>query len=166
MRQSLPAKLLGRAEADPAALSELAEGVLEAGRRRHRGVVVARAALVVTRLVEREEHLGAELAALFEDRVYHVRRGGFEARQVGIGVEPQHVIEHEARIGDRRRIGRHPLAPYALSVESAAFTCSTKPFSSSIAESMSSRWRRSWSMRDSHFSTVTRRCTWRSSPTS
>jgi len=49
---------------------------------------VARAAFLVAAVIEREQYLGDELAALVEYRVNHVWRRILEPRQVGIIGQP------------------------------------------------------------------------------
>jgi hypothetical protein len=68
--QALAAVLGVAAQRRPAALDVLGVGLLEALGRGHLvGGLVERAALGVAADVEREDHLGGELAALFEHRV-------------------------------------------------------------------------------------------------
>ena len=94
-------------QALPAALDVLVVGFLKAGGRGHRAVVMAGAALVVARLVDRLQHVLAQLAAFLQDRGDQVRRGVLEAGQVGVALHLQHVVEQEGHVLDRGAIGGH-----------------------------------------------------------
>ena len=107
MRHPLPADRLGKAERAPAALDELGIGLLIAVRRSDAAVVMAGAALLVARMVEREQHFGDELAALLEHRVDRVRSRILEARKIGVAIEADHLLENEARVAHRRSILGH-----------------------------------------------------------
>ena len=111
LRQALAAEFFRHRHADPAALDELAVGVLEAGRRGHAAVVVAGAAFLVADPVEGGEHLFGELAGFAQDRLDHVGAGVGEARQVAVALELEDVVEQEQGVVDGRLIGRHHSSP-------------------------------------------------------
>ena len=109
-RQALAAELGRRRDADPAAVDDLLEGVLEARRRRHAAVGRALAAFLVADAIERRQHVLAELRGLAEDRLDHVGRGVGEARQIGIALDVEDVVQQELHVLDRRLVARHRLS--------------------------------------------------------
>ena len=98
VRQSLSAEFFGCGEQTPARFAIRLIRFLEALRRRHRPVVVARAAFEVARLVDREQHFLAELPRLGQHRLDHVGGRVGEAGQVGIALDSEHVVKEEQRI--------------------------------------------------------------------
>ena len=157
MWQPLPTELLGRAERHPARLDELVIGFLESLGRRYRSVVMARAALLIARQVEREQHLGDEASAFFQHRVDRIRRRIFEPGEIGVAIETDHAVENETRVADGGIILGHDCSLFARQCASvsAAWTVFTKRLSSSTWASMSARCRLSRSIRARHFSMVT-----------
>lgn len=77
------------------------------------------AAMLVTRLIDRGEHLGTELAGLVDDRIDHVGRGVLEARQVAVAGKIKHFVDNEARVAGRRGVGRHHVFPWVSGVVGA-----------------------------------------------
>src|SRR3546814_4134634 len=71
MRQPLPAELLGCGQQTPAGVRIGFIGLLETLGRRHRTVVVTRAAFEVARLVDREQYFFAEFSRLGQHRLDH-----------------------------------------------------------------------------------------------
>ena len=59
---------------------------------------MACAALLIATVVEREQDLGDELAALVEHRVDHIGRGVLKAWQIGVAGQADDMIEDEARV--------------------------------------------------------------------
>ncbi len=107
IRQTL-ATIFGRhRQPHPAALTILVVGFLEALRRRHRTVGVARAALLVAHAVKRMHDVFGKPCRLFEDRFEHIRAGIGKAGQVGIALVAKHIIENEQGVRDGRLVGRH-----------------------------------------------------------
>ena len=69
MRQALPADRRVAGQGRPAAVAKRVPGLLEALGRGDHAIAVVVAAFFVTRAIDREQHLGAELAALLEHLV-------------------------------------------------------------------------------------------------
>ena len=110
-RQTEAAKLLRYRNADPAALDQLPVGFLEALGRRDGAVIAPPAALPIADLVERREHVFAELGRLGEDRLHHVGRGVGKARQIGEALHVKDVVEQKQRVFHRRLVDRHGCFP-------------------------------------------------------
>ena len=107
VRHALAAEFLGLRKRAPARLAELVEGFLEPLGRGDRTVLVAGTTFLVARLIDRGENLGAELAAFVDHGIGHVGAGRFEARQFGIALEIEHLIDDEAGVAGRRGIAGH-----------------------------------------------------------
>ena len=110
-RQVLAAEFGRRRNADPAALDQLLEGVLEAGRGGDAAVGVARAAFLVADPIERGEHFLAELGRLAQHRLDHIGRSVGKARQIAVAVEMEDVVQQEQRVVHGGLIGRHRSLP-------------------------------------------------------
>ena len=72
---------------------------------------MTRAALGVADLVEREQDFCHKSPALGQHGLDHVGRSAGEPRQVEVTIERDDMIEHEARVANRRRILRHKVDP-------------------------------------------------------
>ena len=105
--QALAAIVRVEAKAHPAAFLVLLEGFPETLRRRHRTVLVTRAAFLVAGLVDREEDLFRQPCAFLQDGLDDVGRRVGKAGQVVVALVFQNVVEHEKRVGDRCAIGGH-----------------------------------------------------------
>ena len=107
VRHALPAEFLRLRQSAPASLAELVVGFLETLRRRDGAVLVARAPFLVTRQVERSQHLGAKLAAFRQDRIGHIGARHLEAGQIAVAGEVEHFVDDETRIAGRGGVGGH-----------------------------------------------------------
>ncbi len=105
--KALAAEFLRHGKADPAALPVEVVSLLEALRRRHRGVLVAHAAFLVAGKVDREQHLLGELGRLAGNRLHHVPRRVGEARQVVVALQRQNVVQDEKRVIHGGLVDRH-----------------------------------------------------------
>ena len=110
-RQVLTAEFGRRRDAEPAALDQLLEGVLEAGRGGDAAVRVARAAFFVTDPVERGEHFLGKLAGFAQHGFDQIGRSLGKSRQVAVAVEMEDVVQQEQRVVNGRLIGRHRSPP-------------------------------------------------------
>ena len=162
LRQALPAIFLRCGQSRPAGLAPLPVGFLEAGRSGHRAIIGPLAANLVADLVERLEHLLAELAGLLEHRVDHVGAGVREPGQVGIAADVEDLVENEAGVAHRGGIDGHQLF---LGCSGSASDW-TKTSSSAIVASISTFWRWRASIRSLQRSAVTLSCVCCASPMS
>ena len=105
--QALAAIFLRNGKADPAAIRERLIGGLEAGGGRHGRVIMASAACLVARLVQRVQNFLAKLSGFGENLRHDVGGQVRETRQIAETLEIQHVIQEENRIVDRRLIAWH-----------------------------------------------------------
>ena len=113
--QSLAA-IVGRdGHAGPARFHETAIGFLEAPGRAHRAVLVV-AALLVGRTVERQQRVLAELRALLDHGVDHVRRRLLIAGQGRQRADIEELVEHETHVAERGAVGLHDRYPIRDSV--------------------------------------------------
>src|SRR6185312_7158750 len=97
--------------ADPAALDQLPEGILEAGGRGDAAVGAADAAFAVAGAVERGQNLLAELRRLAQNGFDNIGRGVGKARQITVTVEMEDVVQQEQRVIHWRLVGRHRQSP-------------------------------------------------------
>ena len=110
-RQALAAELGRHRNADPAALHQLLERLLETGGRGHAAVGLARAAFSVADAVERGEDFLAELRSFAQHRLDEIGRGVGKARQIAVTLEVENVIEQEQRVVHGGLIARHDPLP-------------------------------------------------------
>ena len=103
---TLPAKLLGHSEPRPAGLGILLVRLLPALGRLHRRILgIVHAAHLITRRVERQQHLLAELRDVVDDVVHVLQgHGGRNLRIVLLAV--QHLGEHKLDVTHGRLEGR------------------------------------------------------------
>ena len=96
---------IGR-KASPAPFDEPVVGLLEALGRAHHAVLVD-AALLVTRAIDREQHVLAELRALLDHRIDHVCGRLLVARQPAQLLDVEQLVQDEAHVALRRVIRGH-----------------------------------------------------------
>ncbi len=101
--QRLSAELGRMHHALPAAFAELAERVLEAGRRRD-DAVGKRARVLVAFEVERRQHLAVEFRGFVEHGLRGFERGVLEARQRGYFFDVGEFVDNEQHVFQRRGI--------------------------------------------------------------
>ncbi len=105
VRHALAAVVGVEVDADPAARRHRVVGRLEALGRAHHAVLQP-AALAVADGVQRRQHLGRDLARLLQHRA-----GGVAVELVIAGdrhlADPQHVVQHEVEVAQRRGVGGH-----------------------------------------------------------
>ena len=65
------------------------------------------AAVLIAIVVDRCQHLGAELPRFVDDGIDHVRRCAFEARQIAIAGEVQNLVHNKTGITGRGGIDGH-----------------------------------------------------------
>ena len=68
---------------------------------------MTRAALLVARMIDREQYLRDELATLVQNGIDHVGRGVLKSRNIGMALEADDVIQDKARIAYRWRVLGH-----------------------------------------------------------
>ncbi len=115
-RKTLTAEFGRRGQADPAAVGQLLECLLEAGRRGDAGIIMALAAFEIADAVQRLQHLLAEFSRLIEDRLAHIGRGIAEAGKIVIPVDLKHVVEEEVHVFNGGFIDRHGVLSIGLKV--------------------------------------------------
>ncbi|MPN10000.1 hypothetical protein SDC9_157293 [bioreactor metagenome] len=108
-RQALTAVVGVARQRWPAAFHELLVGLLEALGRRHLvGALVERAALFVAADVEREGHVGGELAGLFQHRVHGVGVDfGIRLHLLVVLGDLEDLMHEELHVAKRWRVGGH-----------------------------------------------------------
>ncbi len=109
--QAHAAPFLLERRAVPAALNELPVGVGEPVRGAHHAVLQPRALLVTDR-VQRCQHATGQFAGLCQDLLHQRAVGAIEPRQGGHPAEPDHVVDHEAHVAQRRGVDTHGSLPY------------------------------------------------------
>ncbi|MGY4484633.1 hypothetical protein ACVWWR_003824 [Bradyrhizobium sp. LM3.2] len=110
-RQTLAAELGRGRQAEPAALGDLLERVLEALRRGDAAVIGALAAFEIAHTIERLEHLFGELCGFAQNGFAHVARRVGEAGQIVIAVDLEDVVEQEVHVFDGGFVDRHGVLP-------------------------------------------------------
>ncbi len=106
-REAAALVLLGKRYRTPAGLDVLLVRLLEAGRRHHGAVGLAHRTLDVTGAVGGGDGLDHEVGALLQESLDRVEVGVLEAGQRCDIPVTDHVLEHEAEIGQWRTIFAH-----------------------------------------------------------
>ncbi len=96
--QALAAEFFRHGKTQPAALTIGVIGFLEALRHVDGGIVIALAAFLVAREVDREQHFFGKLRRFAGNRLDHVGRGFGKAGEVVVVLDAEHVVEDEKRI--------------------------------------------------------------------
>ena len=154
VRHPLPAERLGRRQRAPAALDELRIGLLEARRAssrcRRRGACspAGRPTWLSGNSTSATNRPPSSSTASTTSGVAFG-----EAGQVGVAVEPDDMLEHEARVADGGRVLRHGSVLRVWS--SPASSTATNSLSSAMAASMSCFWRSSARSRSRQRASVT-----------
>ncbi len=68
---------------------------------------MARAAFHVARMVERLQHLFAQLGAFAQDRLQHFGRRLLEAGQIVVALQVQHLVQYEQAVLDGGCVAGH-----------------------------------------------------------
>jgi len=104
----------------------LGEGFLETLGRGHHAIVEV-TTFFVTTVVERRQHLLAELRALLENRRHHIRTGFMGAQRLVMSRKVEDIVDQKAHVALGGLVLRHVDSPFGLAVRYHHATAMREP---------------------------------------